>query len=62
MDDVNGSSLSPWQINTSAHPWVDAYRVLRDWWYAARCAFSISHAGTVWSIAWVNTSRLCGLR
>jgi hypothetical protein len=60
--DVNGSSLSPWQINVTAHPWVNAYRVLRDWWYAARVAWSISAHGTVWSGAWRDTSALCGLR
>jgi hypothetical protein len=58
---VNGTSLSPWQINVTAHPWVNAYRVLRDWLYAARVAWKLSAHGTVWSHAWRNTSRLCGI-
>lgn len=59
---VNGSSLSPWQINVAAHPWVDAYRVLRDWVYAAEVAYRLSSGGTHWSSAWVQTSADCGLR
>jgi len=58
---VNGSSLSPWQINVAAHAWVNAYRVLRDWVYAARVAYRLSSDGTHWSSAWVTTSRDCGL-
>ena len=59
--DVNGTSLSPWQIDVHAHPWVNAYRVLRDWTYAARVAYRLSSGGTHWSSAWVTTSRDCGL-
>lgn len=55
----NGSSLGVWQIDVSAHPWVDARRVVSDWWYAARVAYRLSDGGRDWHI-W-GTHRLCGV-
>jgi hypothetical protein len=53
----NGSNLGPWQINVTAHPWVNPRRVVTDWWYSARVAYRISAGGRDWS-AW-STSRMC---
>lgn len=55
----NGSNLGPWQVNVAAHRWVNARRVVADWWYAARVAFRISSGGRDWS-PW-STRRLCGV-
>lgn len=51
-------SLGPWQIEAEAHRQYDAKRLISDWWYSARAAYRISHAGTDWS-AW-TTAPLCG--
>jgi hypothetical protein len=55
---INGPNLSPWQINTAAHTWVDGRRLLTDWLYAARVAYRISGGGRDWS-PW-TTHGLCG--
>jgi hypothetical protein len=55
----NGVNLGPWQINTVAHPWVDAQRLTRSWRYSAQTAFRISHGGRNWS-AW-TTHSMCGV-
>lgn len=54
---VNGPNLGPWQINAKAHPWVDANRLVHDWWYSARVAFRLSTGGRNW-FAW-TTRRFC---
>lgn len=54
----NGPNLGPWQINVAAHPWVNAWRVVTDWWYSARVAYRISDGGRDWS-AW-STRGNCG--
>ena len=56
---VNGPNLGPWQINVAAHPWVNARRLITDWWYSARVAYRISDGGRDWS-AW-STRSLCGV-
>lgn len=56
---VNGDQYSPWQIEVSAHPWVNARRLLTDWVYAARVAYRISDGGTDWG-AW-STHAKCGV-
>ena len=55
---TNGANLGPWQVNVSAHPWVNASRLVTDWLYAARVAYRISDGGRDWS-AW-STRSLCG--
>ena len=55
---VNGPNLGPWQVNVAAHRWVNARRLLTDWWYSARVAYRISNGGRDWS-AW-STRGLCG--
>jgi hypothetical protein len=55
----NGVNLGPWQINVTAHPWVDRRRVVNDWWYSARVAWRVSGGGRDWS-PW-STHRLCGV-
>ncbi len=55
----NGANLGPWQINVTAHPWVNAARLTRSWRYSARVAYRISAGGRDWS-AW-TTHTLCGV-
>jgi hypothetical protein len=55
----NGANLGPWQVNVTAHPWADAYRLTHSWLYSARAAYRISRGGRDWS-AW-TTASLCGL-
>jgi hypothetical protein len=55
----NGVNLGPWQINATAHPWVNRWLLTHSWWYSARVAYRISAGGADWS-AW-TTHRLCGL-
>lgn len=52
-------SLGPWQIEAEAHTWVDARRLITDWWYAAKVAYRLSAGGTDWHI-WA-THRSCGV-
>jgi len=55
----NGANLGPWQINVSAHPWVNSRLLTRSWRYNARVAYRISDGGTDWS-PW-TTHSLCGV-
>jgi len=41
----NYPNLGPWQIDVQAHAWVNVKRVVSDWWYSARIAWSISDHG-----------------
>lgn len=56
---VNGSMLGPWQIDASAHAWVNRWRLVNDWVYSARAAYRISDGGRDWS-AW-TVHGLCGV-
>ena len=56
---VNGDQYGPWQIEQSAHPWVNPWRLIHDWWYAARVTYRLSNGGRDWS-AW-TTHVLCGV-
>ena len=55
----NGANLGPWQINTTAHPWVHPWLLTHSWRYSARVAYRISRHGTDWQ-PWTTASR-CGL-
>jgi hypothetical protein len=55
----NGTNLGPWQINVTAHPWANPYRLTHSWRYSARVAYRISAGGRDWS-AW-TTHGLCGV-
>jgi hypothetical protein len=57
----NGPNLGPWQINVTAHPWVNPRRVVTDWWYSARVAYRISAGGRDWS-AWSTIDGCAGDR
>lgn len=39
---TNGVNVGPWQINLSAHPWVDGWRVTQSWRYAAAVAHRLA--------------------
>lgn len=55
----NGANLGPWQINVTAHPWVNPWKLTHSWIYSAKVAYRISSGGTDWS-AW-TTHGLCGV-
>ena len=55
----NGPNFGPWQINVTAHPWVNPWKLTHSWIYSAKVAYRISHGGTYWS-AW-TTHQLCGV-
>lgn len=54
----NGVNLGPWQISTTAHPWVNPWLLTHSWRYSARAAWRISEGGRSWG-AW-TTHNLCG--
>lgn len=55
----NGANLGPWQINVTAHPWANGWKLTHSWRYSAIAASRISKHGTDWS-AW-TTHSLCGV-
>jgi hypothetical protein len=44
-----GVDHGPWQVNDVAHPWVNFYRIVRSWHYAAAVAWHLSAHGTDFS-------------
>ena len=43
---TNGVNVGPWQVNLTAHPWVNGWRIRRSWRYAAAVSWRISDHGT----------------
>lgn len=55
----NGANLGPWQVNVTAHPWANGWKLTHSWRYSAKVAYRISVGGRDWS-PW-TTHSLCGV-
>lgn len=44
-----GVDYGPWQVNQPSHPWVNFYRIVRSWKYAAAVSWHLSGYGTDFS-------------
>lgn len=43
---TNGVNVGPWQVNLTAHSWVDGGRIRQSWKYAAAVSWHLSGYGT----------------